>query len=97
MESFLNTYKSKDIIYPNQIAKQLNISVKETYNLCENNVGKELKKVYLVRCPVCGNMLESYRYYAMGDIRRNIIYRCKNCGTEFKILLEDITTCYEKL
>ena len=96
-EPFFNQYKPKDIVYPNAIARHFGISLKEAYNLCHNRVGKDLRTLYMVKCPVCGCTLHG-RYYSITSIDTEYEFGCNNCGTEFVVNPEnDITVFFEKM
>ena len=96
-EPFFNQYKPKDIVYPNAIARHFGISLKEAYNLCQNRVGKDLRTLYMVKCPVCGCALHG-RYYSITSIDTEYEFGCNNCGTEFVVNPEnDITVFFEKM
>ena len=94
-EPFFNRYKPRDIVYPNAIARHFGITLKEAYNLCQTRVDKDLKLLYMIKCPVCSQILHD-RYYSIPSIDSE--YDCTNCDTEFNVNYEDnIMTYFEKL
>lgn len=95
-ESFFALYKVKDIVYPSAVARYFGIDIKAAYEVCENRLNKDLRKVYIIKCPVCNRTLPD-RFYSIVDIDRENEYRCNNCDTVFKINLnKDIYVYYEK-
>lgn len=96
-EPFFNQYKQKDIVYPNAIARHFGISSKEAYSLCKNRVGKDLRTLYMVKCPVCNQTLHG-RYYSVASIDTEYEYGCTNCDTEFAVNTEnDVVVYFEKM
>ncbi len=95
-ESFFAMYKSKDIVYSSAVARYFGINIKAAYEVCENRLNKDLRKLYMIKCPVCNFTLPD-RFYSIVDIDRENEYVCNNCDTVFKINLnKDIYVYYEK-
>ena len=95
-EPFFNRYKPRDIVYPNAIARHFGMTLKEAYTLCQNRVGKDLKPLYMIKCPVCNQTLPA-RYDSILNIDNEYEYGCTNCDTEFKVNYEDdVMTYFEK-
>lgn len=96
-EPFFNQYKPKNIVYPNTIARHFGISLKEAYNICQNRVGKDLRTLYMIKCPVCNQTLPG-RYYSIVSIDTEYEYGCLNCNTEFVVNPEnDVVVYFEKM
>lgn len=93
-ESFFALYKVKDIIYPSAVARYFGINIKAAYEVCENRLNKDLRKVYMIKCPVCNHTLPG-RFYSIVDIDRENEYRCNSCDTAIN-LNKDIYVYYEK-
>lgn len=97
-ESFFAMYKPKNIVYPRAVARYFGIDIKAAYEICEDRIGKDLRKLYMVKCPVCNHALPD-RFYSILDIDRDRDneYGCTYCDTVFKINPnEDIYVYYEK-
>lgn len=95
-ESFFAMYKPKNIVYPSALAGYFGIDIKAAYEICEDRIGKDLRKLYMVKCPVCNCTLPD-RFYSIVDIDRENEYGCNSCDTIFKINLnKDIYVYYEK-
>lgn len=95
-EPFFNHYKTKDIVYPGAVARHFGVSLQDAYNICQNRVGKDLKVLYMVKCPVCGHTLP-IRYYSIVSIDTEYEYGCINCDTEFIVNREkDVVVYFEK-
>lgn len=95
-ESFFALYKAKDIVYPSAVARYFGIDIKAAYEICEDRIGKDLRKLYMIKCPVCNHALPD-RFYSIVDIDRENEYVCNNCDTVFKNNLnKDIYVYYEK-
>lgn len=96
-EPFFSKYKSKDIVYPNAVARHFGITLKEAYNLCQSKIGNDLKLLYIIKCPVCSHTL-SGRYYSVSSIDNECEYGCTNCDTEFTVNFdEDVIVYFEKI
>lgn len=93
-ESFFAMYKPKNIIYPSVVARYFGINIKSAYEVCENRLNKDLRKVYMIKCPVCNHTLPG-RFYSIVDIDRENEYRCNSCDTAIN-LNKDIYVYYEK-
>lgn len=95
---FLSQYKPGQIVYPRAVARCLNMTVKEAYKLCESKLEKDLKSIYMVRCPRCSHLLET-RFYSIADIPEEI--GCHNCDHEFEInddaMSDNVIVLYEKI
>lgn len=95
-ESFFAMYKLKDIVYPSAVARYFGINIKAAYEVCENRLNKDLRKLYMIKCPVCNHALPD-RFYSIVNIDRENEYGCNSCDTVFKINLnEDVNVYYEK-
>ena len=96
-EPFFNRYKPKDIIYPGAVARHFSMTMKDAYELCQSRVGKDLRTLYMINCPVCNRTLPG-RYYAIPSIDIDYEYGCTNCDCEFTINLEEnVAVYFEKM
>lgn len=90
-------YKNGDIVYPSAIARFYKEPVCKAYKRCDERVGMDLKKMYMIRCPHCGQDADTKRYYAVVDIPKEEI-RCAQCDTLFIPNTEnDALVLYEKV
>lgn len=96
-ESFFAMYKPKNIVYPNAVARYFGVDIKAAYKICEDRISKDLRKLYMVKCPVCNHTLPD-RFHSIVDIDKENEYGCYNCGAVFNINPnEDIYVYYEKV
>ena len=72
-ESFFALYKVKDIVYSSAVARYFGINIKAAYEVCENRLNKDLRKLYMIKCPVCNCTLPD-RFYSIVDIDRENEY-----------------------
>lgn len=95
-DEFFSKYKSKDIVYPNAVARYFGIFQKEAYEICKRR--QDLKPLYMISCPFCNHTLPM-RYYSIVDIDidTDIEVGCTHCDYEFLPDTDrDIYVYYEK-
>lgn len=95
-KDFFNYYNSGDVIYPNAVARYYSESVKMAYNRCENHIGKDLRKLYMIQCPFCGREANQDRYYAIPDLPINEEIGCIHCDNIFEVSHDNTIVIYEK-
>ena len=95
-KDFFNYYKPGDIIFPNAVARYYSESVERAYHRCENHLGKDLRKLYIIRCPFCERKANQDRYYAIPDLPINEEIGCIHCDSIFKVSHETTLVLYEK-
>lgn len=95
-KGFFNYYKPGDIIFPNAVARYYSESVKMAYNRCENRIGKDIRKLYMIQCPFCGREANQDRYYAIPDLPINEEIDCIHCDNIFEVSHDTTLVLYEK-
>lgn len=71
-ESFFAMYKSKDIVYPSAVARYFGINIKAAYEVCENRLNKDLRKLYMIKCPVCNCTLPDLVLHYLLKMKKNL-------------------------
>lgn len=100
IESFIDKYKSKNIIYPDAVARYFNISLKKAYEELEKQKSsvKNIRNLYMIRCPACNNVANYERFYNSESIDTDNEIGCCHCDYEFLPDWENnITSLYEKI
>lgn len=80
LSNALRFYKSKDVIYPTALQRNVNISIKEAYEILEvfeeNGYVKSFLQVY---CPKC-QKFSGHFYEVLEDIEEDLY--CMHCDEE---------------
>lgn len=95
MKDIFEMYKNGDIVYPSAIARFYKEPVCKAYKRCDERVGMDLKKMYMIRCPHCGRDADNKRYYAVVDLPKDEL-GCVNCDSLFVPTDNDVFVLYEK-
>lgn len=88
-------YKKGDIVDPSVVARFYREPINEAFNRCNERVGKDLKKMYMIRCPFCSNNADDERHYAVADIPKKDLC-CVKCGCVFTPSKYNTFALYEK-
>lgn len=95
-KDIFETYKTGDIVYPSVVARFYKEPICKAYDKCNARVNKDLKRMYMVRCPHCNYIADYKRYYTVVDIPKEEI-GCLHCDTLFIPSIEnDMFVLYEK-
>ena len=108
MDNFIRLYKSKNIVYPQAVARHFGVSINKAYQMCDERTNNkfnscltdvcDLKRLYMIRCPKCGNIALSERYYSIVDIPKEEEVGCISCDFEFIPDIDsDVQVFYEKI
>ena len=91
----LEKYKKGDLIFPSAVSRFYHITLADTYILLDQR--KDIRKVYMVYCPICNFSANFIRYYSLADLDFSEEIGCENCDTLFLLKPEDVIVLYEKM
>lgn len=73
MKDIFEMYKAGDIVYPSAVARFYKEPICKAYDKCNTRVNKDLRRMYMVRCPHCNYIADYKRYYAVVDVPKEKI------------------------
>lgn len=92
---FMAQYRSGEWIYPDAIHRELNINIKDVYDMLEMCVEKELVEQYLqIYCPICQRFTGNY-YKTVMEIPEFV--NCVHCDNEIENPLQHAIIIYKVL
>lgn len=91
----LEKYKKGNLIFPSAVSQFYHITLADTYKLL--NQRKDIRKVYMVYCPICNRCAKQSRYYSLTDFDFSEEIGCENCDTLFLPQPENVIVLYEKM
>lgn len=93
--AFLNRYHKNDWVYPDALHRNLNIDIKEVYEILEMCAEHDILERYLqIYCPRCQRFIGSY-YKTVFEIPFEV--NCVHCGEDIEQPLQHAIIIYKVL